>query len=441
MSTGGHSCVTATKWWIGRTTHTTTHCVVFTQLIVRGKCCGTKSFVAQVRSTHTYNLTLGVNIGKKMGYDGIHNGRIQFTNICIPRTSMLMMPTKVSHTGEVKDSPMAQLTYADRIQGRVAVVVDSDKLIGYAIHQYRLMPRLAQAYAPHFTDVETNKLYEELMDKLESTHPDDASMGAVIDTLKKSHATLAVLEAFCTWSTLNAIEAACRQTLGGHGYSAYTGIATTYNDFSVHCTCHGDSTILNLQSGHYLVNRCREALTGMTQPEGVDYLNHLDTLLTQGCAIKTLEKISDFDVIHKLGAVKSASEGLRPILTKICLLHGLYSIKQNSWFFLQCRYFTPSHICSLSGQFSLLRCSSGVHSVDRCIQLFRLHDHSAFGVYDGNVYEKCFDQAKRQDPVGQPHLYLTLIQSLLYRDIEDDEPLEDGGDDDGESRYYSAPRA
>ncbi|KAF8901796.1 fatty-acyl coenzyme A oxidase, partial [Dissophora ornata] len=56
--------------------------------------------------------------------------------------------------------------------------------------------------------------------------------------------------------------------------------------------------------------------------------------------------------------------------------------------------------------------------------------NSPLGVYDGK-YEKYLDQFKRQNIVGQPHLYLTLIQSLLHRDIENDETLED----DGEWRY------
>ncbi|KAF8923207.1 fatty-acyl coenzyme A oxidase, partial [Dissophora ornata] len=254
------------------------------------------------------------DIGKKMGRDGIDNGWIQFTSVLIPRTNMPMKHTKVSRIGQAKEPPMAQLTYGAPIQGRVAVVVDSSnivkkvativgcyaavrcqfpsiphniqetKLIGRAIYQYRLMTLLAQAYASHFTGVETNKLYGKLMAKLESTNPDDASMGEVI--------------AFRAWSTLNSIKA-CRLTLGGHGYYAHTGLATTYNDFSVHCTWDGDNTIMTLQSGRYLVNRYREAFTGMMQPEGMNYLNHLDAFLTQGCAVKTLEVILDFDVIQQ----------------------------------------------------------------------------------------------------------------------------------------------
>ncbi|KAF9332030.1 fatty-acyl coenzyme A oxidase [Podila minutissima] len=510
--------VTATKWWIGGAAHTATHCVCFAQLIVRGKRYGTKSFVVQLRDTHTYTLMPGVNIGdigKKMGRDGIDNGWIQFTNVRIPRTNMLMKHTKVSRAGEVKEPPMAQLTYGALIQGRVAMVVDSGniakkavtiagryaavrrqfsssphdvqetKLIDYAIHQYRLMPLLAMAYAFHFTGVETQKLYDHLMDKLESTQPNDASMQEVLDTLKETHATSAGLKAFCTWSTLNAIEA-CRQTLGGHGYSAYTGLATTYNDFAVHCTWEGDNTILTLQSGRYLVSCYREALAGKTQPEGVSYLNNLASLLNLGCAVKSNEDILSFDIIqeawnvvtanvvkkagddfensikqglspeaayeecsqarlaaakiHSFGyifrrfaqAVKSAPEGLRPILTKVCFLYGLYSIEQNSGFFLQYRYFTPSQMDFVRAQVNVF-CREVRQEYIPLIDAFNYTDYminSPLGVYDGNVYEKYFEQVKRQNPVGGEHPYLPLIQSLLRRNIEDDEPLEDDEEDE-----------
>ncbi|KAF9158738.1 fatty-acyl coenzyme A oxidase [Actinomortierella ambigua] len=510
--------VTATKWWIGGAAHSATHCVCFAQLIVRGKRYGVKSFVVQLRDPKTYTLMPGVNIGdigKKMGRDGIDNGWIQFTNVRIPRTNMLMKHTKVSRAGEVKEPAMAQLTYGALIQGRVAMVVDSGniakkavtiagryaavrrqfssnphdvqetKLIDYAIHQYRLMPLLAMAYAFHFTGVETQKLYDTLMDKLESTQPDDASMGEVLDTLKETHATSAGLKAFCTWSTLNAIEA-CRQTLGGHGYSAYTGLATTYNDFAVHCTWEGDNTILTLQSGRYLVSCYREAMAGKAQPEGVSYLNDLHKLLNQGCAVKTNEEILSFDVIqeawnvvtanvvkkagedfetslkagmnpeaayeecsqarlaaakiHSYGyifrrfaqAVKGAPANLQTVLTKVCLLYGLYSIEQNAGFFLQYRYFTPSQMDYVRSQVNTY-CRLVREEYIPLIDAFNVTDYminSPLGVYDGNIYEKYFDQVKRQNPVGQPHPYLPMIQSLLTRNVEDDEPLEDDDEDD-----------
>jgi len=90
-------------------------------------------------------------------------------------------------------------------------------------------------------------------------------MKPVLELLKVTHATSAGLKAFCTyaaavrsryrnvaysrepphfalalarhtrWSTLELIEQA-RQTLGGHGYSAYAGLAALYQDFAVQCS-------------------------------------------------------------------------------------------------------------------------------------------------------------------------------------------------------------
>ncbi|KAI8605235.1 hypothetical protein EDD21DRAFT_432985 [Dissophora ornata] len=331
------------RWRIGGVAHTAT----------RGNRYGTKSFVAKARDSRTYNLTPGVHIsdiGKEMGRDGIDTDWIQFTYIRIPRTNMMMKHPEVSYTGEVKEPPMTQLNYGALSQGRVAIVVDAVDIEKKAA----TMAVLAQAYALHFTGVESNKLYEELMDKLESTQPHDASMG---------------------------------ETLGGHGYFAYPCLATTYNDFAVHFTCEGSNTILTLQSGRHLVNCYREALTRKTQPEGIDHLNNIDTLHTQGRAVKTLEEIMDFD------AVKSASEGLHPVLTKKCILCGLYSIKQDSGSFLQYRCFTPSQMDLVCPLVNVLYCDIRQEYI-LLIDSFNYSDYminSAFGVYDGNVYEKCFD--------------------------------------------------
>jgi acyl-CoA oxidase len=109
------------------------------------------------------------------------------------------------------------------------------QLLDYTIHQHRLMPLLAQAFAMHFTGVEMIKLYDNLMEKLDRLKPGDKDLQDVLDSLKETHATSAGLKAFCTWNCLNTIEQ-CRQALGGHGYSSYTGLAQMYNDFAVQCS-------------------------------------------------------------------------------------------------------------------------------------------------------------------------------------------------------------
>src|SRR4051812_45541097 len=79
------------------------------------------------------------------------------------------------------------------------------KLLDYKIHQRRLIPLLAQAFAMHFTGQEVQKLYLEMMDKLETTRPGDADLQEAFETLKETHGTSAGLKAFCTWNCLNTI--------------------------------------------------------------------------------------------------------------------------------------------------------------------------------------------------------------------------------------------
>ena len=84
----------------------------------------------------------------------------------------------------------------------------------------------------HFTGMEVSQMYDELMMRLDSVRPGDKDSQAVLDSLKELHGTSAGLKAFCTWNALNTIDQ-CRQSLGGHGYSAYAGLASLYADFAV----------------------------------------------------------------------------------------------------------------------------------------------------------------------------------------------------------------
>ncbi len=119
----------ASKWWIGGAAHIATHTVVFARLIIDGTDYGVHSFVVQVRNREGQlmpgellhwnshfilastcdavsneselitTILSGVLIGdcgKKMGRDGIDNGWMQFNNVHIPRTEMLMKWAKVS---------------------------------------------------------------------------------------------------------------------------------------------------------------------------------------------------------------------------------------------------------------------------------------------------------------------------------------------------------
>jgi acyl-CoA oxidase len=108
-------------------------------------------------------------------------------------------------------------------------------LMDYQTHKYRLLIPLATAYAMHFTFRETYGLYQRLMQALEGAKADPAKLPQTVEDLKEAHGTCAGLKAHTGWLTMKIIEG-CRQACGGHGYSAYSGLPSLYQDFVVQTT-------------------------------------------------------------------------------------------------------------------------------------------------------------------------------------------------------------
>ncbi|PVU92454.1 hypothetical protein BB561_003815 [Smittium simulii] len=502
---------TATKWWIGGAAQTATHCAVFARLIVKNKDYGVKTFIVPLRNPQTFELLSGINIGdigKKMGRDQIDNGWIQFTNVRIPRSYMLMKYTQVSSDGKVSEPPMAQLAYGALIMGRVTMVSDSantakkaltiairyaavrhqfstgpigspeTKLLDYATHQHRLLPLLAQCFAMNFASKKLNTEYETLSKNLEiAKSPIETKL--VLNDLKEIHATSAGLKAFCTWATLNIIDQ-CRQSLGGHGYSAYTGLSSMYQDFAVHCTWEGDNTILMLQCGRFLVSSTESFLKGKDTPKNLNYLkkasseNKLSTCSSDDpdvvCGLETLKEgwacVSAYSILraHKLYSKKisegltqdqayeasaaarlhaakmhvtaylyhcladavqlpECSDNIKEPIVLLALLFGASAAVQNSGEFIQSRYFNSKQINTLRNKVDDL-CVKVRKIAVLLIDSFDYPDYvinSPFGRKDGNVYDSYFNLVKRLNPYKPVPYFDTVIKPLLNRSLETDD--------------------
>lgn len=294
--------LTSTKWWIGMAGQTATHAVVFARLLLpqkdKGgelKDYGVHSFLVQLRCTETGRPLPGIRIGDcgaKMGRNGLDNGWIQFHSVRIPREHMLMRWAQVSPEGNYFNPPKPQLSYGALISGRVSIVNGSAEaakkaltiairyaairrqfpspsfasgdqsvsassemqILDYQSTQYRLMPLIAGAYAFHFTSVQMKKHFNAVQKEMNS---DDFELSS-LNTL---HATSAGLKAFSTWWANAGIEQ-CRQSLGGQGYSAYSGLASLLADFGVMCTWEGDNTVLAQQTARYLLGAVTKARKG-----------------------------------------------------------------------------------------------------------------------------------------------------------------------------------
>jgi acyl-CoA oxidase len=469
-----------------------------------------------LRNPTDYSLKPGVtigDIGKKMGRDGIDNGWIQFSHVRIPRLYMLMKHTKVSRDGHVTDPPLAQLSYGALITGRTAMVLDSSatskrmttiairyacvrrqfaatpgqletKLIDYAMHQRRLMPLLAETYAMQFAGDKLYKMYNETMEMLADAEGADAEKtDHAIENLKELHGTSAGLKAFCTWASLEAIDK-CRQSCGGHGYSAYNGFGTAFADAAVHVTWEGDNTILALQSGRSLIGSYKDAKSGKKLATGVAYLGHCEELKTaksdgrdindfsviregwQACSAQAVEKAAlAFDKFVKSGksqdeayeatsqlrflaskvhtrgflvtgfldTLEAAPESIRKVLMPLGLLYAMWSTEENSGLFLQAGYYSSAQIDEIRDRTDAL-CLEVRNQCCGLVDAFNLSDffiNAPIGCFDGSIYPTYFERVRKSNPSkSAPPYFEQVIKPLLAQSLEEDEEIEEEEEDD-----------
>ncbi|KAJ1973413.1 hypothetical protein H4R35_004132 [Dimargaris xerosporica] len=288
--------LTAAKWWSGGLGIVATHAIVMAQLIVKGKGYGPHPFVVPIRSLDNHQPLPGItvgDIGPKFGFNSVDNGYIMFSHYRIPHDHMLERFAKVTPQEEYVRPPNDKLAYGTMIHVRQKIVglgavnlakaatvairysaarrqFNADKnerrtpenitqqsnsmapvleapVLDYSMVQYRLLPVLAQAYALHFTGQIMHEQYEDFLDRV--TRND-------LSTLPELHATSSGLKSLCTDMTVEGIEVS-RRALGGHGYSAFSGLCHFYGDMLPNVTWEGDNFVLTQQTTRYLLKMFR----------------------------------------------------------------------------------------------------------------------------------------------------------------------------------------
>lgn len=317
----------ATKWWIGGAAHSATHTVVFARLIVKNKDYGVKTFVVPLRDAN-HDVYPGISIGdigEKMGRDGIDNGWIQFSSVRIPRQYMLSKFTTVDSNGNVEEPPLEQLSYGALLGGRVTMVTDSfrtgarfitialryavgrrqftvkdqtleNQLINYPLHQKRLLPYLAWVYGMSIASNQIQQDHKKILNNLDQgvRSGDFKILSKSINDLKGLFADSASLKSTCTWLTADLIDE-CRQSCGGHGYSAYSGFGKGYADHVVQCTWEGDNNILAQNSGRITIQR---VLGYLKNGKAVDNYSFLKKAEKDGQILKNDEDLNDLNKLN-----------------------------------------------------------------------------------------------------------------------------------------------
>ena len=252
----------ACKEYIGNAAVHGEMATVFAKLIIDEVDYGVNAFLVSLRDS-SKNLMEGVKIedcGRKMGLNGVDNGKIWFNQVVIPYHNMLDRFASVNTAGKFEstissDNRRFFTMLGTLVGGRIGIprsglsatksglaiaIRYGDKrrqfgpenesevpILNYRTHQRRLMPLLAQTYALHFS---LQYLTERFLNRSD-------------DDMQEIEALAAGLKSFSTWHTTASLQE-CREACGGKGYLSENRIDRLKNDTDIYTTFEGDNTVL-----------------------------------------------------------------------------------------------------------------------------------------------------------------------------------------------------
>lgn len=252
----------AQKEYIGNAALHGRMATVFAKLIVEGNDYGVCAVVVPLRDSNGKILP-GITIedcGRKMGLNGVDNGKIQFNQVVVPKENLLDRFVSITEEGKFYSSissdnrrfftmlgtlvggrigiPRAGLSAAKSALTIAIRYSDQRKQFGpegapevpilnYRTHQRRLMPLLANAYALHFS---LQYLTDRFLNRTEAD-------------MQEIEALAAGLKAYATWNTTATLQE-CREAVGGKGYLSENRIEALKNDTDIFTTFEGDNTVL-----------------------------------------------------------------------------------------------------------------------------------------------------------------------------------------------------
>lgn len=277
----------ARKDYIGGAAKHARVAAVFARLVTLGEDHGVHCFVVPIRDDAGEDLP-GVttsDCGHKGGLGGVDNGRIMFDQVRIPRENLLnrygnvdeggtysspidslnarfftmigtLIRGRVSVGGSARAAAEVALSIATRyaLQRRQFEGVPGEEtvLLDYRMHQRRLLPLLAEAYAFRFAH---NQLVAR-MHRLQTEADPDAH------AQRELEGRAAGLKAALTSFATRAIQE-CREACGGAGYLSENRLTTLKADSDVFTTFEGDNVVLLQLVAKELLTSYAKEVTGL----------------------------------------------------------------------------------------------------------------------------------------------------------------------------------
>ncbi|XP_015119156.1 probable peroxisomal acyl-coenzyme A oxidase 1 [Diachasma alloeum] len=351
---------------------------------------------------------------------------------------------------------------AVRRQSQIKADQPECQIIDFVTQQYKLFPHLAACLSFSLSAEWIWQMYNSVSAELYQGE---------LERLPELHALACCLKAVASSDAANGVEQ-LRLSCGGHGYMTASNLPATYGLLTAVCTYEGENTVLLLQTARYLVKAYRQAVSGNTLTPTVDYLsilwkggkqrpwkNTLTCIVTghQAVAAGKIKLATDnmdrriragecpedawnhtsielaqaaeshcrvFMVSRFVEWIKSrenVSKELLDVLKQLCELYAIYWVLQRVGDFLRFSCLRSQDVPVLEKRLQELLGEIRVNAVG-IVDGFDISDEvlgSALGAYDGNVYERLYQEAMKsplnKETVNKSfHLYLKpLLKSNL----------------------------
>jgi len=298
----------ATKWWPGGLAKSCNCCILMARVVINGRNMGPHPFFFQVRDWETHETLPGItllDIGQKLGYNGMDNGAMQISQVSIPRRHLLMRFVNVTPTGEYSRVGNQKMLFGTMTYTRMQIasgcgvqlakavtssirysavrrqfqmqriIMGSDidsveeqtqedsqvpavdqlnrlvrpskrseaQVLDYSSQQYLLFPQLALSFAMQFAAQDAQAAYQKAIVQFRA---DDFT------SLTEMHVLSSTLKAALTMLCAEGMEQ-CRKSMGGHGYMNAAGVGMQYLSALPQATYEGDFVVLSIQVGSSIV--------------------------------------------------------------------------------------------------------------------------------------------------------------------------------------------
>jgi len=294
--------------------------VVFAQLVVGGEGHGVHAFLVPIRGEDPQPVP-GVTIedcGPKLGLKGVDNGRLSFDEVRVERDALLNRYADVDDEGRYvssidDDARRFFTTLGTLVQGRISVggaALSASKvaitiatryagrrrqfgppgsereatLMTYRVHQRRLLPLIARAYALSAAQQDlVVQLHESF--SFDDREPRDR---------RELESRAAGQKALATWHTTAAIQT-CREACGGAGYLAENRFAALKADTDVFTTFEGDNTVLLQLVAKGLMTQFREDFNDLAPIDMVRFAAAaaVETVMERTALRQLVERLRD----------------------------------------------------------------------------------------------------------------------------------------------------